>query len=74
MNIDRTGPEPHECSICHKVGIPPEVMPYYVGFVDEKATHKWCHQQCVHDVMQAKRKVRMKSEAFTDTHENGDGV
>lgn len=73
MNIDRTGPEPHECEICHKVGMPPEVMPYFVSFDPSKPSHKWCHPMCVHAVMEAKRKVRMKSEAFAEIHESNDG-
>jgi hypothetical protein len=73
MDTDRIGPEPHECTICHQSGLPPEVMPYCTGGDIKNPIHSWAHPMCVFAVMEAKRKVRMKSEAFQESHENGDG-
>ncbi len=73
MDTDRAGPEPHKCAICGCEDMVPEIMPYYVSGDPKNPVHKWCHPRCVFAVMEAKRKVRMKSEAFQESHENGDG-
>lgn len=52
----------------------PDIMPYNTGGTIKNPIHSWAHPMCVFQVMEARRKVRMKSEAFTESHENGDGI
>ena len=74
MSTDRTGPTPHPCAICGSVDMVPDIMPYNTGGTIKNPIHSWAHPMCVFQVMEARRKVRMKSEAFTESHENGDGI